>query len=128
MTMKKRLLSFLLTLLMLFSALSLQVFAAGTESTQGTSASTQVDKDLSQEKMAEYFRKYGTIGKVDGGYNLTASQLLALVGKNNILVNSEFEAWPDYTNATGNLTLAVGANYRFNNDTNGERIVPKRSF
>ena len=111
-------------LVMLFSCLSLETLATGEGNSKASPATTQVEYDLSEEKMAEYFRKYGTIGKSDGGYNLTASELQALVGKSNIIANTEFNAWADYTNSSGNLALPTNNNFRFNNDKNGERVIP----
>ena len=86
--MKNRIISFVLTLVMLFSCLSLDIFAAGyaeTESTTGldsekTSASNsqKATYNSAEQIIADYFEKYGTIGK-SGGYNLTAAQLAAKV-------------------------------------------------
>ena len=122
--MRNRIVAFTLMLVMLFSCMSLQVFATAESTAQVSPASAEAEYDISAEKMAEYFEKYGTIGKNDGGYNLTASELQALVGKSNLVANTEFEAWADYTNSAGNLSLPTSNNFRFNNDKNGERVIP----
>ncbi len=72
--MKKRILSFLLVLVMLFSCLSLNIFAAEGENTEATEETTITE--------AEQYQKYG-IG-LPGGLSLTQSQVKDIVGANSI--------------------------------------------
>ena len=81
--MKNRIISFVLTLVMLFSCLSLQIFAAdninaeakmGTYSTNPSASGESLSASELADPIAEYFEKYGTIGK-SGGFDLTAAQL-----------------------------------------------------
>ena len=125
--MKKRILSFVLMLVMLFSCLSLELFAAGNDGTEATARQSEAAvSDTSTEIIAEYFQKHGTIGK-SGGYNLTAEQLEKKVDSSKILTNSDIGAWTKYSNTMtkdGKSTTITGTTVSFMNQWEIERIVP----
>ena len=80
--MKKRIISFLLVLVMLFSCMSLNIFAAEEETDivefqEGESALTEVQQ----------YQQYG-VG-LDGAYNLDYAALEEIVGKSNFLIRGE---------------------------------------
>lgn len=121
--MKKRILSFVLMLVMLFSCLSLELFAAGNDGTEATARQSEAAvSDTSTEIIAEYFQKHGTIGK-SGGFDLTAAQLAAKVAESDIIINTDFPtAATKYNN--GNDSNWKYGGLTFSNDVGFERIKP----
>ena len=97
--MKNRIISFCLMLVMLFSCLSLQIFAAEGNSTESSvDTSGTATSDVTEEKIAEYFKEYGSLHQ-GGGYNLTAAELAQKVSAQNIILNEEFAKWDTYDNS-----------------------------
>ena len=126
--MKKRIISFVLMLVMLFSCLSPQVFATVSGSgalADGSSAeeSSNIALDATEKAIAEYFKKYGTIGK-DGGYNLTAAQLAAKVAGTDIIANEEFAEFKSYNNSKSSYTLPGTNTIKLTNKKEFERVTP----
>ena len=103
--MKKRIISFLLVLVMLFSFASLNIFAA-VEETDASGLAEGV-AELSE---AEKYQQYG-VG-LDGAYNLDYDALEEIVGKSNFLIGGEitektyevtdaYTWWGTYAGVTG---------------------------
>ena len=132
--MRNRIISFALVLVMLFSCLSLEIFATVADGTgastgitdneEGTSASGTAD--MTDKVIAEYFEKLGTIGK-SGGYNLTAAQIAAKVAKADIVVNEDFAEWSAYNNSKSSYSIPGTKKITLTNNKLFERITPGES-
>ena len=105
--MKNRIISLVLIVVMLFSCLSLEIFAAtdaGTKATTGGSGASTAESgeslesaDSTEQFIADYFAKYGTIGK-SGGFNLDAETFAKKVAASEIIINTDFPSAASYSN------------------------------
>ena len=84
--MKKRILAFFLTLVMLFSCLSLNIFAAEGESTEGTATeNAQTTPDHTDEEILSFIKELTAVKKADGTPIYSYNKCHAL--KNNDVTN-----------------------------------------
>ena len=127
--MKKRIISFVLTLVMLFSCLSLEIFATeninaeakmGVNSTNPSASGESLSASELADPIAEYFEKYGTIGK-SGGFNLDSRAFENKVDGSNIILNTDFPTAAKYSNTNSSWSYS---GLTIKNDKTFERIVP----
>ena len=130
--MKKRILSFLLVLVLVFSSLALTVSAvaaSGSAEAQAASAE-EMAEETDKLTVEEYCQKYGIGLNTSAKYKLTAAQLKAAVeaAGGTVILNTEFDA--DDRASTGKISDFAGTTGLSKNDGSASRafdsIVTKK--